>query len=216
VGAAAAKIFKGRRQARVDEAFGGNAEATEREPLWRGKADTTPGPDEQGLVSARTNDELRIERRKIAFSSNRAAICRRRDRPIREKIIGRSITVFRGRFSRKSRFVNLRRALPLLHQPARQHGRGIFLHPQVEQRTDLLAEIGGMAETREFIALQRVSGRREEELPTWLSFVMVHAGLLENCDGTLNFVRASQDYDRVIHCGKMWISLAAAAGDCCS
>jgi hypothetical protein len=121
VGAAAAKVFEGRRQARLREAFGGNAEATEREPLRRAKADTTPGPDEQGLVSARTNGELRIERPPIAFPSNRAAICRRRDRSIREKIIGRSITVFPGRFSRKSRFVNLRRAFPLLHQPGRQH-----------------------------------------------------------------------------------------------
>ena len=87
MGAAAAKVFEGRRQARLREAFGGNAGATEREPFRRAKADTTPGPDEQGLVSARTNGELRIERRKKAFPSNRAAICRRRDRPIREKIM---------------------------------------------------------------------------------------------------------------------------------
>lgn len=47
--------------------------ATERKPVRRTKADTTPGPDDQGLVSARTSGELRIERRKMAFPSSRAS-----------------------------------------------------------------------------------------------------------------------------------------------
>ena len=161
MGAAAAKVFEGRRQAWSGEAFVRNAGATERKPLRHTTADTTPRPNDRGLVSARTSGELRIERRKIAFPSSRVSICLRRDRPIRKKIIGRSITVFRDSFSG---FVNLLRAFPLLHQPARQHGRGILLHPQVKQRADLLAEIGGMAEPREFIALQRVSRSREKKL----------------------------------------------------
>ena len=164
MGAAAAKVFEGRRQAWLGEEFVKNAGATERKPLRRTTADTTPRPNDRGLVSARTSGELRIERRKIAFPSSRVSICLRRDLPIRKKIIGRSITVFRDSFSGNGGFVNLLRAFPLLHQPARQHGRGILLHPQVKQRADLLAEIGGMAEPREFIALQRVSRSREKKL----------------------------------------------------
>jgi len=155
VGAAAAKVFEGRRQAWSGEAFVRNAGATERKPLRHTTADTTPRPNDRGLVSARTSGELRIERRKIAFPSSRVSICLRRDLPI---------TVFRDSFSGNGGFVNLLRAFPLLHQPARQHGRGILLHPQVKQRADLLAEIGGMAEPREFIALQRVSRSREKKL----------------------------------------------------
>ena len=193
MGAAAAKNFGGRRQARLGEAFVGNAGSTEPKALWRATANTTPRPNDHGLVSGRTSDELRIERRKIAFPSSRASICVRRDRPIRKKIIGRSIAIFRDSFSGNGGFVNLLRAFPLLHQPARQHGRGIFLHPQVEQPADLLAEIGGMAETREFIALQRVSRSRDKKLPRRLSLVMVHAGLQEGGSRTLTLRKKSQE-----------------------
>jgi len=185
VDAAAAKNFGGRRQAWLGEAFVGNAGATERKPLRHTTADTTPRPNDHGLVSGRTSDELRIERRKIAFPSSRASICVRRDRPIRKKIIGRSIAIFRDSFSGNGGFVNLLRAFPLLHQPARQHGRGILLHPQVEQCADLLAQIGGMAKPRKFVALQRVSRSREKKLPRRLSLVMVHAGLQEGGSRTL-------------------------------
>ena len=185
MGAAAAKKFGGRCQARLGEAFVGNAGATERKPLRHTTADTTPRPNDRGLVSARTSGELRIERRKIAFPSSRVSIYLRRDRQIRKKIIGRSIAVFLANFSRNGGFVDLLRAFRLLHQPAGQHGRGILLHPQVEQRADLLAEIGGMAEPRKFVALQRVSRSREKKLPRRLSLVMVHAGLQEGGSRTL-------------------------------
>ena len=169
MGAAAAKTFNGRRQTQLGEAFVGNAGATDWKPLRLTKADATPRSNDHGLASARTSGDLRVERRKIAFPSSSPSICGRRDRPIHKKIIGRTISVFRDSFSRNGGFVNLLWAFPLLHQPARQHGRGIFLHPQVEQRADLLAEIGGVAETREFITLQRISRSREKKLPRRLS-----------------------------------------------
>lgn len=64
------------------------------------------------------------------------------------------MSIFRERFACEGLFPH-GRALQLFHQPARQHGGGILLHPKIEKRGDLLAEIGGMAETREFIALER-------------------------------------------------------------
>jgi len=74
----------------------------------------------------------------------------------------------------QSVFLNLLRTLPLFHQPAREHGGGIFLDPKIEKRADLLTEIGGMAETREFITLQRVARSGEKKLPRRLGFAVVH------------------------------------------
>jgi len=103
VGAAAAKKFGGRCQARLGEAFVGNAGATERKPLRHTTADTTPRPNDRGLVSARTSGELRIERRKIAFPSSRVSICPRRDRPIRKKNYRTQHRRFSGQFLREWR-----------------------------------------------------------------------------------------------------------------
>ncbi len=77
-----------------------------------------------------------------------------------------------------SGFLRLGRAFPLLQQPAREHGCGIFLDPKVEERANFLAKIGGMTKTGEFKALQRVARGREKELPRRLSLEVVHAGLL--------------------------------------
>jgi hypothetical protein len=89
--------------------------------------------------------------------------------------------VFPRGLTSKSVFRRLLRTYPLLHQPASQHGGRIFLDPKIEKRADLLAEIGGMAKAREFIALQRVSRSREKELPRGLGLVVVHVRLLELC-----------------------------------
>ena len=45
-----------------------------------------------------------------------------------------------------------------------------FSHPKIEKRANLLAEIGSMAETREFITLQRVARSGEKKLPRRLGF----------------------------------------------
>jgi hypothetical protein len=74
---------------------------------------------------------------------------------------------------------SLRRTLALLHQPARQHGGGILLQPRVEKRGDLFPEISGMAEAREFRALQRGARGGEKKLPRGLGLLAVHAVLLE-------------------------------------
>jgi len=136
--------------------------------------DTPPGQNDHSSVSASASGKLRIEHRKIAFTSSRASVCGRGDRPIRKKVIGHGVSIFPERFSRGSILLRLLRTFPLFHQPASQHSGGVFLHPQVEKRSDLLAEIGGMAETREFVALQRVTRSGEKELPRGLGLVVVH------------------------------------------
>lgn len=182
---AATIVVEGRRLARSGKAFSGNGEAGELN-LWRPPAlNTFPGTSDRGCVSGGFCAVLRMERRQIAFTSRVASVCGPRERPIRKKIIGHGMSVFRKSFTRGSVFLRLLRAFLLFHQPARQHGRGIFLDPKIEQRAYLLAEIGGMVETREFIALQRVSRSGKKKLPRRLSFVVVHAGLLESCAHTL-------------------------------
>jgi hypothetical protein len=84
----------------------------------------------------------------------------------------------RRRFAR-GRGLRLRRPLALLHQPARQHGRGILLEPLVEKRGDLFPKISGMAEAREFIALQGGARGREKELPGGLGLLAMHEVLLK-------------------------------------
>src|SRR5260370_34672874 len=170
-------LVGGRRQAWLREAFDGNAGSRGREPLGHMMPGTSPGPGGRGFASARTSGKLRILHLQIACTSRGSSICGRHDRLIRKKVIGRCVSVFRERFTSQSVCLRLLRTLPLLHQPARQHGRGVFLDPKVEKRANLLAEVRGMVETREFIALQRMSRSREEKLPRRLRLVLVHPGL---------------------------------------
>jgi hypothetical protein len=171
-------LVEGRRGARHCGAFEENAGANGRELLERATLATPPGPIDHGFVRGKTGGKLLMERRKMAFTSSGASICGRRDCPIRKKIIGHGVSVFRKSSRDRNVLLRLLRTFPLLHQPARQHGRGVFLHPKIEQRANFLAEIGGMAETRQFVTLQRVARSGEKKLPRRLSFVMVHASLL--------------------------------------
>jgi hypothetical protein len=181
----AAMLDEGRPQARLDEAFSGNAWGREHKPLGRMTPSMTPGPSGRCFMSGIGGVKLRIGDHKRRFTSSWASICGRRDRAIRKKIIGHGMSVFPKGFPGGSVFHYLLRTLPLLHQPARQHGGGILLHPKIEKRADLFAEIGGMAETREFVALERVSRSREKKLPRRLGLVMVHWGLPESDESKL-------------------------------
>jgi len=103
-------------------------------------------------------------------------------RSIREKIIGRSMcgltSCVEGRrplvFGCRALAGLARRGgvLALLHQPARQHGRSVFLKPGIQQLSDFLAEIRRVAQAREFVTLQRITGCREQEFPRRLGFVI--------------------------------------------
>ncbi len=183
----AAMLVEGRRQARVCEAFGGNARTRESEWLGHTTLGTPPGPNDRGFVIAIASVKLQIKHRKIAFTSSGASVCGRRDRPIRKNIIGHRMPAFRRGRTGGSGFLRLRRPLPLLHQPPREHGRRTFLKPLVEKRPDFFAEIGGVIEAGEFKALQRVARGREKELPRRFGFLKGHAGLLEERLLTLAF-----------------------------
>ena len=104
---------------------------------------------------------------------------------IRQKIIGHRMAVggrrFRGGLIRRGLgFRGENRALALLDQPAGHHRVGVFVEPLIEQGRDLLAEIGRVAEAREFVALQRVAGSGEKELPGRLGAIGVHGALRWN------------------------------------
>jgi len=97
------------------------------------------------------------------------AICGRRPWPLRKNIIGHGmVPVFRGRLASGCALRHVRAALPLLNQPPRQQGHCSFVHPLIEQRRDLLSEIGGLTEPGELKALQRRARGREQEVPRWL------------------------------------------------
>lgn len=174
----AAMLAEGRRRARYGEAFEGNAGGSGRKLLERARLATPPGLVDHGFVRGKVAGKLLMERRKMAFTSSGAAVCGRRDRPTRKKIIGHGMSVSRKSFHGRNVLRCLVRAFPLLQQPAREHGRGVLLHPKIQKGANFLAEIGGMAETREFVALQRVARSREQKLPRRLGLVMVHRSLL--------------------------------------
>jgi len=105
-----------------------------------------------------------------------------RARSIREKIIGRSMSGLASCVERHRALVfgcrplaELARrggVLTLLHQPARQHGRGVFFEPGIQQLSDLLAEIGRVTQAGEFVTLQRIARRRQQEFPRRFGFVI--------------------------------------------
>src|SRR5882672_4850382 len=119
----------------------------------------------------------------VGCRSGAGAKIGRRARLIHEKVIGHDLAVFapgigrrtavavRGRYGRLALLAG-RGAFALLHQPTRQHGRGVLFEPGIEQLRDLLAEIGSMAQTRKFVTLQRITGRRQKKLPGRLGFVI--------------------------------------------
>ena len=120
----------------------------------------------------------------VGCRSGAGAKIGRRARLIHEKVIGHDLAVFApgigrrtavavqcGRYGRLALLAG-RGAFALLHQPTRQHGRGVLFEPGIEQLRDLLAEIGSMAQTRKFVTLQRITGRRQKKLPGRLGFVI--------------------------------------------
>jgi len=174
----AAMFFGGDWRARYCEALDGSAGACG----WRLPAGATratpPGPIGHGFAGGKESRKSQLQRRLMAFTSSGASVCGWRERSIRKNIIGHGMSVFPERFSSGNLLLRLLRAFPLLHQPARQHGRGTFFNPKVEKRADFLAEIGGVIEPREFKALQRIVRSGEKKLPRGLGLVAVHAGLL--------------------------------------
>ncbi len=173
-------LKEGRCGARGCEALAKNAEACGWPSLRRMKLDTLLNHWVSKAISGKAGGESRKMPQKIAFTSRWPAVCGRRDLPLRKKIIGHGMSTLQRRIAGRNGLQHLRRTLALLHQPAREHRAGILFEPLIEKRADLLTEIGGMAETREFVALQRSARSREKELPRRLGLMTGHASLLED------------------------------------
>jgi hypothetical protein len=165
--------------------------------------------------------EIDFSARVLGLRSRTSAKFVRRSRLIGKKIIGRSMGLASG-VGRRCPLV-VRRSLgvfrplgrvvlasggnfALLQQPARQHGGGIFLEPGIEQLRDLLSEIGGVAEPRKFVTLQRVARRREKELPGWLGSV-IQGDLREERRDITNIITIVNGIHIRTYCGKLCISL---------
>src|SRR5260370_38920488 len=110
---AAAIVVEGRRLARSGKAFSGNGEAGELNLWQRPALGTFPGTSDIGCVSGGFGAVLRIERRKMAFTSSVASGCGRRDRASRKKISGHRMSAFRKSFTRG---MCLLAHLPRLHR----------------------------------------------------------------------------------------------------
>jgi hypothetical protein len=143
----------------------------------------TPVSDRMnGSLSGETSPGNPAEPAKSSKLSRCAAIYGRRDRSIRENIIGHRMRAARRiaglRFARLRRVLNPQRAFALLHQPSREQSGGVFVQPGIEQLANFLAEIGGVAEPRKFVALKRIPRSRQKKLPWRLRFLDGHRCLL--------------------------------------
>jgi hypothetical protein len=144
-----------------------------RESNWHRGRRVPPGTPRSDRASWKLSGAAclgnRAKRQKSSRASQRAASNTRRDRLIRKNIMGHSTRVVRRmkglRFAGLRRLPNARRAFALLHEPSREHGGGVFIEPRIEQLANLLAEIGGVAEPRQLVTLQRGKRRRQEKLP---------------------------------------------------
>ncbi len=126
--------------------------------------------------------QTRLPARVLGCGSRATAKFGWRARSIREKIIGHSMRGLASCFGGSRALVVGRRLLAcrvsrggmlaLLHQPARQHGRGVFLEPGIQQLSNLLAEIGRVAQAGKLVTLQGIARGRQQELPRRLSFVI--------------------------------------------
>src|SRR5260370_2180857 len=112
-------LVKGRRQARLSEAFFRNAGARGWKAPRHLTLGTLPVPGDGGLVSGKASGKLWIEQLKIAFTSSGASVCGSRERPIRKKVIGHSTSYLRKALTRRNAFSHWLRAFTILHPPPR-------------------------------------------------------------------------------------------------
>lgn len=131
-------------------------------------------PEFAGDVAIRKR-KTKLEAQNPSGGSGCAADVARRNRAIREKIIGHRMGVFRrpGSGQLAGGF-----ELAMFHEPAGQQSRGRFFHPLIDQSRNFLAQVGRMAQPGKFIALQTVARCREEKLPRRLRFMAGQTGLL--------------------------------------
>lgn len=155
------------------EAFVENAGASDSPRPWRKRLDTPRSHRVNSAMRGKARAESCQITRKMAITSSRATVCVRWGLPIHKKIIGHDMSPSRAGLTGR-RVHGMRRVFALLHQPARQHGRSIFFEPLVEQCADLLAQIRGVVQPRQLIALQTIPGSRKQEFPRRLCSISGH------------------------------------------
>lgn len=141
-----------------------------------------------------------------AARSRLTAKNRRGRRLIHQKIIGPRLDWLWMRLGRSIALVEMRGILALLHQPAGEHGGGVFFQPGIEKLANFLAEIGGMTQTREFIALKTVPRGREKELPRRLRGVTRQRALPGDMAYRNCVIHRINNNHRANDCEKLWKS----------
>ena len=140
---------------------------------------TPPGPLAANVIGAKKRITSKSRKQRADENSGMSAGTIVWNGPVHQKIIGRSETAG-TRFLRSSvldgRGIG---AISLLEEPASHLGGGLFLEPLVEQSGDLLAQIGGVGKTGEFVGLQRIAGRGEKKFPGRLGAKLGHNILRE-------------------------------------
>lgn len=142
---------------------------------------------------------------KTGMASHWAAVFRRGHRRIREKVIGHGWCARTAQVVAMQSAGALHGAFALLHEPAREHGGGIFFQPLIQQGAHLLAEIGSVRQAGELVALQGVLGSRKQELPRGLSRVTGQGGPPDSFRKNNRKVIHVKDDDRIStveSCGK--------------
>jgi hypothetical protein len=143
-----------------------------------------------------------------------------RSETIRQKIIGRTLTVG-GSAGGGRRIIGSRNgAFALFDEPAGEHGCGVFLEPLIEEGADLLAEIGGVAEAREFVGLQSVARSGEKKFPGSLGTELRHEDLqrrvLWENDGKINTLVIYKAINEGINFLWKTVEKQENAAGCCS
>jgi hypothetical protein len=139
----------------------------------------TPGRDRVSEPFNNDERETSYSRTtKTAEVSKSSVGSRRRERLIREEIIGHRMRAGLGAERGRIVCAGGGGTLALFHQPAREHRAGVFIEPLIEQRSNFLTKVGGMTETREFVGLERCARSGQQEFPRRLCFVTGHRTLL--------------------------------------
>ena len=149
---------------------------------WLDRDDVDTPPLMLSMIPAAAKKKLKRHEtlRRAGETSGLHTGSARRNDTIPQKVIGRTTPlVFRG-YGRGSSLFGEDSSFALIHQPARQHGGGIFLEVLIQESPQFLAQIRRMSEAGKFIALQCIAGRGEKEFPRRLGVIGVHENLLDN------------------------------------
>jgi len=143
---------------------------------------------------------------KMAPASRHVAFGRWSEGGFREKIIRRTCDAGAAVIAVVQWVAGVGGVFALSDKPARNGCRGVFFQPLIHQRADLLAEIGGMTQAGQFIALQAVARSGKQKLPRGLGAVASHLSSPGGTGGT-----GWQD-NRVVHQVKYYCEVLSGEG----